>query len=107
EGRLRGRIVNAQSARTPAAAAMTSEPMPTSMRRKRSQRRRPGANRRPPTGLLSEAMRRHYTGAIISPAMRSELLRDFQRRDLIADLPPPGELDAHGGGGRRPAYVGF
>src|SRR5262245_1993163 len=86
---------------------MTSEPMPTSMSRNRSQRRRPGANRRPPAGLLSEAMRGHYTGAIISPAMRSELLRDFERRDLIADVTTPDELDAHLTSGRRTAYVGL
>jgi len=52
-------------------------------------------------------MRRHYTGAIISSAMRSDLLRDFQRRELIADVTTPDELDAHLASGRRTAYVGF
>src|SRR5215467_12876585 len=52
-------------------------------------------------------MRRYYTGAIISPAMRSELLRDFQRRELIADVTTPEELDAHLTSGHRTAYVGF
>src|SRR5262249_24877955 len=86
---------------------MTSEPMPTSMRRNRSQRRRPGANRRPPTGLLSGALRDYYPGAITSPAMPSELLRDFQGRELIADVTPPEELDVHLTSGHRTAYVGF
>src|SRR3989442_1187360 len=84
--------------------------MPTSMRMMRSQRRRPlgGANRRPPAGLSSEVMRDHYnTGAIITPAMPSNLLCDPRGRDLIADVPPPDELDAHLLPGRRPAYVGF
>jgi len=40
-------------------------------------------------------MRDHYTGAIIVPAMRSELLRDLQGRELIADVTTPDELDAH------------
>ena len=57
--------------------------------------------------MLSEAMRGHYTGAIIFPAMRSELLQDFQRRELIADVTTPDELDAHLAAGRRTAYVGF
>src|SRR5215467_10995209 len=39
--------------------------------------------------------------------MRSELLRDFQRRELIADVTTPDELDAHLTSGRRTAYVGF
>jgi tyrosyl-tRNA synthetase len=39
--------------------------------------------------------------------MRSELLRDFERRELIADLTTPEELDAHLASGRRTAYVGF
>lgn len=39
--------------------------------------------------------------------MRSELLRDFQRRGLIADITTPEELDAHLASGRRTAYVGF
>src|SRR5499426_4906152 len=39
--------------------------------------------------------------------MRSELLRDFQRRELIADVTTPEELDAHLASGRRTAYVGF
>jgi tyrosyl-tRNA synthetase len=39
--------------------------------------------------------------------MRSELLRDFQRRELIADVTTPEELDAHLTSGRRTAYVGF
>src|SRR3989442_9337584 len=84
--------------------------MPTSMRMMRSQRRRPlgGANRRPPAGLSSEVMRDHYnTGAIITPAMRSNLLCDLQSRELIADVTTPDELDAHLGSGRRTAYVGF
>jgi tyrosyl-tRNA synthetase len=75
----------------------------------RSQRRRPlgGAKRRPATGFFSEVMRDHYTGAIINPAMRSELLRDLQGRELIADVTTPDELDAHLTSGRRTAYVGF
>jgi tyrosyl-tRNA synthetase len=52
-------------------------------------------------------MRDHYTGAIIIPAMRSELLRDLQGRELIADVTTPDELDAHLTSGRRTAYVGF
>ena len=52
-------------------------------------------------------MRDHYTGAIIVDAMRSELLRDFQQRELIADITTPEELDAHLASGRRTAYVGF
>jgi len=52
-------------------------------------------------------MRDHYTGAIIVPAMRSELLRDLQGRELIADVTTPDELDAHLTSGRRTAYVGF
>ena len=52
-------------------------------------------------------MRDHYTGAIIIPAMRSELLRDLQGRELIADVTTPDELDAHLSSGRRTAYVGF
>src|SRR5689334_10369050 len=39
--------------------------------------------------------------------MRSELLRDFQRRELIADVTTPEELDAHLTSGHRTAYVGF
>jgi len=39
--------------------------------------------------------------------MRSDLLRDFQQRELIADLTTPEELDAHLASGRRTAYVGF
>src|SRR6058998_4035715 len=83
--------------------------MPTSMRMMRSQRRRPlgGANRRPPAALSSEVMRHHYTGAIIIPAMRSNLLCDLQGRELIADVTTPDELDAHLLSGRRTAYVGF
>src|SRR5881396_4153281 len=84
--------------------------MPTSMRMMRSQRRRPlgGANRRPPAGLSSEVMRHHYnTGAIIIPAMRSNLLCDLQGRELIADVTTPDELDAYLLSGRRTAYVGF
>src|SRR5689334_11616631 len=81
--------------------------MPTSMRKMRSQRRRPGAKRRPPAGLLSEAMRRHSTSGIIVPAMRSDLLRDFERRELIADITTPEELDAHLASGSRTGYVGF
>src|SRR5256885_1016834 len=79
------------------------------MRTIRSQRRRPlgGAKRRPATGFFSEVMRDHYTGAIIVPAMRSELLRDLQGRELIADVTTPDELDAHLTSGRRTAYVGF
>ncbi len=52
-------------------------------------------------------MRVHYTGAIIVPAMRSDLLRDLQSRELIADITTPDELDAHLASGRRTAYVGF
>jgi tyrosyl-tRNA synthetase len=52
-------------------------------------------------------MRRYYTGAIIVPAMRSDLLQDLQRRELIADVTTPEELDAHLASGRRTAYVGF
>jgi len=39
--------------------------------------------------------------------MRSELLRDLQGRELIADVTTPDELDAHLTSGRRTAYVGF
>jgi tyrosyl-tRNA synthetase len=39
--------------------------------------------------------------------MRSDLLRDFQRRELIADVTTPEELDAHLVSGRQTAYVGF
>jgi tyrosyl-tRNA synthetase len=39
--------------------------------------------------------------------MRSDLLRDFQRRELIADVTTPEELDAHLASGRQTAYVGF
>jgi tyrosyl-tRNA synthetase len=39
--------------------------------------------------------------------MRSDLLRDFQRRELIADVTTPDELDAHLHSGRQTAYVGF
>jgi tyrosyl-tRNA synthetase len=39
--------------------------------------------------------------------MRSDVLRDFQRRELIADITTPDELDAHLTSGRRTAYVGF
>jgi tyrosyl-tRNA synthetase len=39
--------------------------------------------------------------------MRSDLLADFQRRELIADVTTPDELDAHLASGRRTAYVGF
>jgi tyrosyl-tRNA synthetase len=39
--------------------------------------------------------------------MRSDLLRDFQRRELIADVTTPDELDAHLLSGRQTAYVGF
>ena len=39
--------------------------------------------------------------------MRSDLLRDFQQRELIADVTTPDELDAHLGTARRTAYVGF
>src|SRR5262245_52281131 len=39
--------------------------------------------------------------------MPSELLRDFQRRELIADVTTPEDLDAHLASGRRTAYVGF
>src|SRR5262245_28323445 len=39
--------------------------------------------------------------------MRSELLRDFQGRELIADVTTPEELDAHLASVRRTAYVGF
>src|SRR5437867_590847 len=79
------------------------------MRTIRSQRRRPlgGAQRRPATGFFSGCMRDHYTGAIIVPAMRSELLRDLQGRELIADVTTPDELDAYLLSGRRTAYVGF
>jgi len=52
-------------------------------------------------------MRDHYTGAIIIPAMRSDLLRDLQSRELIADVTTPDDLDAHLLSGRRTAYVGF
>jgi tyrosyl-tRNA synthetase len=39
--------------------------------------------------------------------MRSDLLRDFRRRELIADVTTPEELDAHLASGRQTAYVGF
>ncbi len=39
--------------------------------------------------------------------MRSDLLRDFQRRELIADVTTPEGLDAHLVSGRQTAYVGF
>jgi tyrosyl-tRNA synthetase len=39
--------------------------------------------------------------------MRSDLLRDFQRRELIADVTTPDELAAHLASGRRTVYVGF
>ena len=39
--------------------------------------------------------------------MRSDLLRDLQGRELIADVTTPDELDAHLAAERRTAYVGF
>ena len=39
--------------------------------------------------------------------MRSNVLRDFEQRELIADITTPEELDAHLTSGRRTAYVGF
>jgi tyrosyl-tRNA synthetase len=39
--------------------------------------------------------------------MRSDLIRDLQSRELIADVTTPEELDAHLTSGRRTAYVGF
>jgi len=39
--------------------------------------------------------------------VQSTLLRDFERRGLIADVTAGDELDAHLAGGSRTAYVGF
>ena len=39
--------------------------------------------------------------------VQSPLLRDFERRGLIADVTAGDELDAHLAGGSRTAYVGF
>jgi tyrosyl-tRNA synthetase len=39
--------------------------------------------------------------------VQSTLLRDFERRGLIADVTAGDELDAHLSGGSRTAYVGF
>ncbi len=52
-------------------------------------------------------MHSHYTGAIIVEAMGSNLLNDFQHRELIVDVTTPDELAAHLASGRRTAYVGF